>query len=141
MVNLQYLIDTDWVIHYFKGRPATVARLEALEEESMAISIVTLAELYDGMYGSQNPSRREQQLKDFLEWVTVLGLDEETSLLFGRERSRLRRGGNLPGDLDLLIGVSALRHDLTLLTNNRNHFERIEGLRIESLPPAGPRKR
>jgi predicted nucleic acid-binding protein len=26
-----------------------------------------------------------------------------------------------------------LRHDLTLLTNNRRHFENIEGLRIESL--------
>ena len=136
MVSLQYLIDTDWVIHYFKGRPAIVARLDAQEEGSLAISIITLAELYDGMYGSQDPSHREQQLRGFLEWLAVLGLDRETSRLFGRERSRLRRAGNLPGDMDLLIGVTALRHDLTLLTNNRHHFDRIEGLRIESLTPS-----
>jgi predicted nucleic acid-binding protein len=37
------------------------------------------------------------------------------------------------GDLDLLIGATALHHDLTLLTNNRRHFERIEGIRIESV--------
>jgi predicted nucleic acid-binding protein len=37
------------------------------------------------------------------------------------------------GDLDLLIAASALRHDLTLLTNNRRHFEEIEGLRIGSV--------
>ena len=30
------------------------------------------------------------------------------------------------------IAASSLRHDLTLLTNNRSHFEGIEGLRIES---------
>jgi predicted nucleic acid-binding protein len=32
--------------------------------------------------------------------------------------------------------VTALRHNLTVLTNNRNHFERIENLHIESLPVA-----
>ena len=35
-------------------------------------------------------------------------------------------------DFDLLIGVTALQHDLTLLTNNRRHFELVGGLRIES---------
>ncbi len=132
MVSLKYLIDTDWVVYYFKGRQAIVKRLDALEDESLAISVVTLAELYDGLYGSRNPRKREQDLKGFLQWVTVLGLDEETCRLFGQERSRLRQAGSLPGDMDLLIGATALRHDLTMLTNNSNHFARIAGLRIES---------
>jgi predicted nucleic acid-binding protein len=38
----------------------------------------------------------------------------------------------LVGDLDLLVGATAIHHDLTLLSNNRRHFDRIEGLRIES---------
>ena len=37
------------------------------------------------------------------------------------------------GDLDLLIGATALRYDLTLLTNNRRHFERISSLGVESI--------
>lgn len=132
-MSLTYLIDTDWVVHYFKGRQEIVKRLNALEDGSLAISVVTLAELYDGLYGSHNPGKREQDLKNFLQGVTVLGLDAETCRLFGQERSRLRQAGNLPGDMDLLIGATALRHDLTILTNNSNHFGRIEGLRIESL--------
>lgn len=75
-------------------------------------------------------------LKKFLEWVSVVGLDAETANLFGQERHRLRRAGSLIADMDLLIGVTAVRHNLTLLTNNRRHFERIEGIRIESLPIA-----
>jgi predicted nucleic acid-binding protein len=34
---------------------------------------------------------------------------------------------------NLIIGVTARQHDLTLLTNNCRHFENIESLRIESL--------
>ena len=132
-MSLQYLIDTDWVVHYFKGRQAIVKRLDALENESLAISVATLAELYDGLYGARDPRKREADLQDFLQWVTVLGLDEETCRLFGKEQSRLRQAGNLPGDIDLLIGATALRHGLTVLTNNSNHFGRIVGLRIESL--------
>jgi predicted nucleic acid-binding protein len=32
-----------------------------------------------------------------------------------------------------LIAATALQYNLTLLSNNRRHFERIEGLRIESV--------
>ena len=39
----------------------------------------------------------------------------------------------MTSDFDLLIGVTARQHGLTLLTNNRRHFENIQGLRIESL--------
>jgi predicted nucleic acid-binding protein len=37
------------------------------------------------------------------------------------------------GDLNLLIGATTLRHDITLLTNNRRHFELIEKLRVVSV--------
>ena len=133
-MSVHYLIDTDWVAHYFKGTAAIVARLDALEEGSLAISVVSLAELYEGMYGSRNPIKRQADITKFLTWVEVLGLDEEVCRRFGQERDRLRKVGNLPGDMDLLIGATALRHNVTLLTNNRRHFERLAGIRIESLP-------
>ena len=65
--------------------------------------------------------------------VSVLGIDEEVTRIFGRERGRLRRLGRTVGDLDLLIAATALRYDLTLLSNNRRHFELIENLQIFSL--------
>ena len=65
--------------------------------------------------------------------LTILNIDEETCKIFGKERGRLRAAGLMIGDCDLFIGATALRHNLTLLTNNRRHFERIEGLRIESV--------
>ena len=41
-----------------------------------------------------------------------------------------RRQGQLIPDLDLLIAATALHHDLTLLTRNIRHFNRIPELRL-----------
>ena len=43
-----------------------------------------------------------------------------------RERGRLRAAGTLIGDFDLLIAATALHHTLTLLTNNRSHYDSLE---------------
>jgi len=132
-MTVRYLVDTDWAIHYLNGRLETVNRLEELKEQGLGLSVVSLAELYEGIFYSSDPSKSEEGLDDFLHRVTVIGIDNESCKLFGKERGRLRAGGKTTGDFDLLIGVTAIQHDLTLLTNNRRHFEVIGGLSLESL--------
>ncbi len=131
---MTYLIDTDWVIDHLHQRDRVTRRLEELAPAGLALSIISLAELYEGVFYSRDPVENEAALQRFLDpELTILGMDEETCKIFGKERGRLRTAGALIGDCDLLIGSTALRHNLTLLTNNRRHFERIEGLRIESV--------
>ena len=97
------------------------------------LSIVSLAELYEGLIHSQRSRGRRANTARLPVGVEVVDLDEETCRIFAGERARLRSAGMLIGDMDLLIASTALRHGLTLLTNNRRHFERIEGLAIESV--------
>jgi tRNA(fMet)-specific endonuclease VapC len=130
---IRSLIDTDWAIHYLNDHSGVVQRLSELQDDGLALSMISLAELYEGVFYSRDPEGDEGDLQNFLRGVTVLGVDEEVCKIFGKERGRLRAAGQLVGDLDLLIGATALRYNLTLLTNNRRHFERIEGLRIESM--------
>jgi tRNA(fMet)-specific endonuclease VapC len=118
---------------YLHGRQDIVKRVHTLSEQGLALSTVSLAELYEGVYFSSNPSGNESALQDFLRGVTLLGLDEDTCKIFGQQRGCLRKIGKAVGDFDLLIGATGLRHGLTVLTNNRRHFELIEGLTIESL--------
>ena len=132
-MNASYLVDTDWAVDYLNGQERTRRRLEELGNNGLAFSMISLAEVYEGIFYSHDPEKNERGLQDFLRYVTVVNIDEETSRLFGRERGRLRAEGKRVADFDLMIGVTARQHDLTLLTNNRKHFEHIEGLRIESL--------
>lgn len=124
---MKYLVDTTWVIEYLRGNQDIIQRLQTYSAEGLAIAIVSMAELYEGVFRSNNPAGNETILKDFLTGVTVLGIDEEVCIIFGREMARLRQVGMTVGDLDLLIAATALRHDLTLLTADRD-FERVEHL-------------
>ena len=44
-MKLRYLVDTDWAIHYLNGHAAIVKRLDGLQAEGLALSVVSLAEL------------------------------------------------------------------------------------------------
>lgn len=132
-MTARYLLDTDWIIQYLHGHPEVVRRVDELRGEGVGLAIVSLAEVYEGVYFSQNPQDSERQLIEFLRGFPVFNIDPESCKLFGRERGRLRAARRMIGDFDLLIGAIALHHNLTLLSNNRRHFELIEGLRLESV--------
>ena len=130
---MAFLIDTDWAIDYLRGVTAVAGRVAELAEDGLGLSVISLAELYEGVYYSRDPEASASALARFLHIVQVLPIDEATCRIFARERGRLRAAGTPIGDFDLLIGATALRHDLTLLSNNRRHFDRLEGLGIISV--------
>ncbi len=130
---MRYLIDTDWAIDYLRDIVPVADRVDALRHDGIALSIISLAELYEGRYVTRDPEGSERRLQAFLAGVTVLPLDDETCRVFGRERGRLRAAGMLISDMDLLIAATAAHHNLTVLTNNRTHFERIEGVNVISV--------
>jgi tRNA(fMet)-specific endonuclease VapC len=129
---VRYLVDTDWVIHYLNGHSESVARIQDLSAEGIALSFISLAELYEGVFYSRQPQDSEEGLQAFLHGVDLVGIDDETTRIFGRERGTLRARGTV-GDFDLLVGATALRYDVAVLTNNRRHFELIENLQIISV--------
>ncbi len=126
-------MDTDWAIDYLHRADRTARRLEALLPDGVGMSIISLAELYEGLARSRNPYSDSEALRLFLEAVNVVPLDDEACRVFGAERARLREEGNLIGDMDILIGATAISNNLTLLTNNTQHFERMRGLSIVSV--------
>jgi tRNA(fMet)-specific endonuclease VapC len=132
MKSLSFLIDTDWVIDHFNGVTHVTRPLKELQPQGLGLSVVSAAELWEGVFYSRDPKRSQETLEGFLSGVELLGLDEEICKRFGQLRGSMRKRGQTIGDFDLLIAATALRHSLTLLTNNRKHFEGIAGLGIES---------
>ena len=134
-MRISYVIDTDWVVHHLNGVEKIKAKLKQLQPEGLSLSVISLAELYEGIYYSLHPEISRQQLENFLSSVTMLDINDEICKVFGQQRGHLRQRGLMIGDFDLLIAATCLYHGLKLLTNNRRHFERIEGLEIISTEP------
>jgi len=132
-MNVAHLIDTDLAIDYLNDREPVASRIEELREEGVGVSVISLAELYEGVYFSKDPETSEKRLLGFLSGVAILGIDEGICRIFGKERGKLRRKDLLIGDFDLLIASTSLYYTIPLCTNNRKHYKRIEGLRITSV--------
>lgn len=99
---MRYLVDSDWVIDYFHGREPLVSRLASLAPQGIGLSIVSLAELYEGVFFSSAPRDNEKALLNFLDGVSLLYLDVNICQVFARERGRLRAEGRIIGDFDTL---------------------------------------
>ena len=111
--------------------------LDRLAPEGIAVSRVTVAEVYEGAFGEDDPPLYLKKYRDFLKPFRKLGLNDRIVLRFARIRSDLRKRGLIISDFDILLGATALEHGLTVLTNNRKHFERIAGLSMLSAQRRG----
>jgi len=129
---MRYLLDTDWIIHSLKGSHIVTEKVKELREEGLAISIVSIAEIYEGIFGSKDPDKHEKVFKEFLTGVTVLEITEEICKRFGELRNGLRKKGELIGDFDLLIASTTLVDGLILLTDNVKHYEKVKDLKIKT---------
>ena len=130
---MSYLLDTDWAIQAIAGDLDALGQLQMLAGGRISVSWVTIAELYDGAYRSVNPNVRLARIQQFTHRYPILYPTEQIAIEFAALRVILRQQGNLLADFDLVIAATALHYDLTLITLNRRHFERIPDLRLYSV--------
>jgi len=128
---MSYLLDTDTCVFALRGNESVRERLDTVDPEAIAVSVVTLAELRYGAACSARPEANHHVIDDFASGVIVLGLDDEIAHRFGDFKAHLRSQGALIDDFDLLIAATAYHYRLTLITHNLNHFERISELQVE----------
>ncbi len=131
---MSYLVDTDVVVNWLKGRQAAVSLLTSLAPAGLAISLITYGEIYEGIYYGRNPQANERVFRQFLQGVDVLPLNKTMMKRFARIRGQLRAQGQLISDSDILIGATAIYYDLTLVTYNLRHFQRIPDLTLYQSP-------
>ena len=124
---MKYLIDSDWIADYLKGRLNAVRCINGLTADGIAVSIVSYAEVYEGIYFGQDRKRHEAAFREFLRGVRVLPINRTTARRFAMIRGQLRIQGQLIPQPDIFIAATALVYDLTLVTRNIRDLQRIPG--------------
>ena len=127
---MKYLLDTDWIINLLAGNKDAEEKIEHLDPNDIVMSLATVGEIYEGAYSYAHPQAHLHTFRQFLSHFQLLNLNLPIMEKFAEVRSYLRRRGELISDFDILIGVTALHHDLTLLTYNTRHFKRIPDLKL-----------
>jgi tRNA(fMet)-specific endonuclease VapC len=136
-MKIKYILDTGWIIRHLRGIQSYTKAIQSLGGHHLGISIASIAELYEGIARSKNGPSAERTLREFFSDKIILPITRRTCRIFGEEKAGLRRTNRLIGDFDILIAATCLEHRATLLTTNKEHFQRLPGLQIIE-HPEGP---
>jgi len=114
---VKYLLDTDTCIYWLKGKEAVKQKVLAVGYSEIAISVITVAELYFGAYNSTKIKENLVTADKFIESLTVLQLNHVALKYFGQLKAELRQNGTPLADFDLLIVSIAITKGLVLVSN------------------------
>ncbi len=127
----KYLIDSDILIYFLKGKQEVVERLSKIPINELYISRINYTELIYGAYNSTKINQNLKVIEPFLDSFEVLEFTKTSSLIFAKEKARLKKSGNIIADMDLMIASIAIENDCTLISNNIKHFDRVQNLTLE----------
>jgi len=127
-------MDTDFMIGLLRRDPSARAKFDGLIQDGaeLCTTPVNAGELYQGAYVSNRVPETLLSVKGILDRIGLLDFGLDAAELYGKLSKDLASKGSNIGDFDLLIACIALAHNEVLLTKNRKHFERVQGLVIDS---------
>ncbi len=125
------LLDTDICIELLRGNFNVIERRQGYDEK-VAISFMTVAELFYGAEKSNDIGKNTNLIAEFLLTVEIIHSDLEILIKFGKLKALLGKAGKILSDADIFIAATAIVKCKMLITGNVKHFKRIEELRIEN---------
>lgn len=133
IIKKQAIIDTDTISYFFRNDQKVVSKLnEYLQEFGFInISVVSYYEILNGLYFKDAKSQLTK-FEQFVDLNQVLPLTENIAQKSAEIYANLRKTGQIIGHNDILIAGTAIINDMTLISNNTNHFGRIENLSLEN---------
>ena len=127
-----HLLDTNHCIFLInRSYPAVARRLARQTVGSVAVSAITVSELWFGVEKSSRKEQNRAALAKFLLPLEILPYGEAAARAYGPIRAGLEKAGRSIGAMDLLIAAHALSLPAILVTHNRKEFQRVPGLNTE----------
>ncbi len=115
------LIDTDYLIEYVKGRR---------ELPPSPIYYISEVTIYEFIRGTKDVRQAKKMIE---EMFSILWVDNEILELSARIWIDLRKRGEILDDRDIVIGSTSIAKEVSLLTLNRKHFEKLKRYGLELL--------
>jgi len=129
---MPYLLDTSTCVFFLRGKLDLDKTMREKGRENCYISEITVFELRFGAENSGNPVKSHKAVDDFIDGLAIIPIFG-CNKRYPKEKVRLRKMGKPMNDeFDLLIGVTSVEHELTLVTDNIADFGNIEGIKIEN---------
>jgi len=125
---MNYIIDSDVMIGLLKKKHEVVEMIENIDMSDRGTSIICIGEIMEGL-----DEKQAMELTKFFGSIRIYDVNLDIIFIFVELRKTLRKKGQMIDNMDLLIASTCLANNLTLITGNVKHFERIKGLNIKTI--------
>ncbi len=125
-------LDTDLLVAILRGEPKAQGKMKELDnEERPSTTSVNAFELFYGAHLSKKIDENVQETRRLLGRLNLFSFDLSSSEKAGEIVAGLESKGRIVEYRDVMIASIALTNGLTLVTRNKEHFSRINGLGVE----------
>lgn len=121
------VLDTDILIDFLRDKKRAVTIVRTLRGENLATTAINAFELFWGGFKTKS---QLDSIERLLNSIIVLNTTRESMREAGNIASELDSRGAQVNVGDLLIAAICKTNSYAIATNNKKHFERIEGLRL-----------
>ncbi|WP_127846575.1 type II toxin-antitoxin system VapC family toxin [Psychroflexus aestuariivivens] len=129
---MQYLLDTNICVFFLRGMLNLDDVIKEKGLENCYISEITVFELRFGAENSINPKKSHKAVDKFIEGLSIIPI-YGCAKRYAEYKVRLRKNGTpMHDEFDLLIGVTAIENELTLVTDNTKDFKNFDELNLEN---------
>ena len=129
---MQYLLDTNICVFFLRGKLNLDDIIKEKGIENCFISELTIFELKYGAENSDNPKKSHQAVDRFVKGLSIIPILGSVKK-YAETKVYLRKNGTpMHDEFDLIIGVTALSNQLTLVTDNVKDLKHIQNLKIEN---------
>ena len=120
------LIDTDILSYYFRGDEIVKKYFREYLEffDEIETSMITHYEIVGGLL-VKDAKKQLKFYEVFISQNTIVPLTEKSVRISAELYGKLKRIGKIVDNIDLLIAGIAIENEMTLITNNENHFARL----------------
>ena len=128
-------LDSDFIIDFLRGQKEAINKLQKInsEDRDIVTTSINSLEIFIGIIEVDGiSSNRIENTRNFLDNIGILNFDHLAAEKSANIINTLKMSGTPIGIKDSLIAGIVLSNNVTLLTRNIKHFERVSGLIIES---------
>jgi tRNA(fMet)-specific endonuclease VapC len=86
---MKYILDTDWIIHLLAGSKEAEEKIQHLDPDDIVISLITVAEVYEGAFSYANPEEHLQIFRSFVNNFQLINFNLPIMEKFAEVRSYL----------------------------------------------------
>ena len=117
-------------LYLMKGRPEAEAYVHHLQGCLLAISFITVGEMYYGAEKARWGEKKRKALETTLRNFVVIPYDHEIARCYGRLAAERTRAGKPMSLHDAWIAACAVRHGVPLVTHNAKDFNDVSALDV-----------